>query len=150
MIPDGVARPASWVAASTWRQVQPPPTRTVRSAAFDLDRLQRRQVEDDAVVADAEAAAVVAAAADGERQLVAAREGDRGGHVVRARAPGDERRAPVDHRVEDRARLVVARVFGSDQLAAEGSAELLTAAIAAVVVVFIESPLAAVSWSWLL
>ena len=93
MMPLGVARPCSSVARSTSPQVQPPPTRTVRACRVDLDVLQQREVDDDAVVAGAEAGAVVAAAADGEQQVVVAGEGDRPGDVVGARrsarsAPG--------------------------------------------------------------
>ena len=71
---------------------------------IDLDGLQEGEVEDDSVVADPQPAAVVAAAANGEQQVVAAREGDRLGHVRGAGAAGDQRRPAVDHRVEDRAR----------------------------------------------
>ncbi len=84
----------------------------------------QREVEDDSVVADPESAAVVAAAANGEQQVVSAREGDRRGHVRGAGAAGDQRGPAVDHRVVDRARLLVARVGGTDQLARELRPEL--------------------------
>ena len=59
---------------------------------IDGDRLQQREIADDAVVDAAEAAAVVAAAADRERQVVLARERDRRRDVLGARAPRDQRR----------------------------------------------------------
>ena len=90
----------------------------------DLDRLHRREVDHDPVVDGAEAAAVVAAAADRQRQVVLGGEADRPGDVVGVRAAGDQRRAAVDHRVVDGARLGVGRVVGTDQLAAE-TAQLL-------------------------
>ena len=77
MIPEGVASPCSWAAASTMFQLQPPPARIGAVGGVDLDRVQAGEVEHDAVVADAEAAAVVAAAADGEQQVVVAGERDR-------------------------------------------------------------------------
>ena len=85
----------------------------------DLDRVQAGEVEHDAVVDDAEAAAVVAAAAHGEQQVVLACERDRRLDVGDALTVRDQRRAPVDHRVEHRARLVVAGVLRADHGARE-------------------------------
>ena len=65
----------------------------------------------------------MAAAADGERQVVVARERDHPCHLIRRRGPGDQRRPLVDHRVVDAARLVVLGVVGADQATPE-SAEL--------------------------
>ena len=48
-----------------------------RGSAIDLDSLHEGEVEHDAVVADPQSAAVVSAAANGEQQVVAARERDR-------------------------------------------------------------------------
>ena len=45
-------------------------------AGIDRDRIQQREIRDDAVVDAPEAAAVVAAAPDRQRQVVCAREGD--------------------------------------------------------------------------
>ena len=81
----------------------------------DLDVLQQRQVDHDAVVDRSETGAVVAAAADGEQQVVVARERDHPCHLIRRRGPGDQRRPLVDHRVVDAARLVVLGVVGADQ-----------------------------------
>jgi hypothetical protein len=86
---------------------------------IDLDALQRREVDDDAVVAGAQPGAVVAAAAHREQQPVIAGEADDLGHVGGARALRDERRAAVDHRVVDLPRLVVVGVLGADQAALE-------------------------------
>jgi hypothetical protein len=52
-----------------------------------------------AVVTDAEARAVVAAAAHRERQVMRPREADRARDVLRVCAPRDQRWPPVDHRV---------------------------------------------------
>ena len=85
----------------------------------DLDAAHRPEVDHDAVVAAAEAAAVVSAAADGEQRVMPARKPDHRRHVVGGRAAGDHRRALVDHRVVQRASVVVARVGRADQLAGE-------------------------------
>ena len=50
---------------------------------IDRDRLQQREIADDSGVDAAEATAVVAAAADRERQVVRARERDRRRDLVR-------------------------------------------------------------------
>ncbi len=85
---------------------------------IDPDALHRREVDDEPVVAGAEAGAVVAAAADGEEQAVFAGEVDGGDDVGGVGAAGDQGRALVDHGVVDRARLVVARIAGLDEAAA--------------------------------
>ena len=72
----------------------------------------------------------MAAAADGEQQVVLARERDGVGHVVGVAQRGDQRRPPVDHRVVDLARLVVVGVVGPDQPPPEAG-ELLRAPRAA-------------------
>ena len=83
---------------------------------IDLDVLQAREVEDDAVVAGAQPGAVVAAAAhrQQERRGRAAKETTLATSSASV-AVGDQRRAPVDHRVVDLAGLVVAGVLGADQ-----------------------------------
>ena len=85
----------------------------------DLDVLERGEVDHHAVVAGAETGAVVAAAADRDRKLVLAGEGDRARDVVRPGGTRDQRGPAVDHRVVDGARVVVAGVAGLDQPAAE-------------------------------
>jgi hypothetical protein len=94
------------------------------SLGVDVDVAQQREVDHHAVVARAEPGAVVAAAADRHDEVVCAREAERPRDVVRARAARDQRRALVDHRVEEAARLLVVAVLRSDQAARE-SAQLL-------------------------
>jgi hypothetical protein len=86
---------------------------------IDLDVAQQREVDHDAVVARPQPGAVVPAAADGERQVVLARESDGPGHVLGPGAARDQRRPLVDHRVVDLAGLVVVGVLRADQPALE-------------------------------
>ncbi len=88
-------------------------------AGVDLDSLQARQVEDHAVVARSQPAAVVAAAAHGQRELVVAGEGDDFRDVAGVGAARDQGGPPVDHRVVHLAGLVVAGVLGGRQLSLE-------------------------------
>ena len=62
-----------------------------------------------------EAGAVVAAAADASGRSCSRAKPTTVGDVVGARAARDQRRPLVDHRVVDRARLVVVGVVGADQ-----------------------------------
>ena len=91
---------------------------------IDLHVRHAGQVDHDRVVGGAEARDAVAAPADGQVELVLAREVHGRDHVVGRRAAHDDARPPVDHRVEDLARLVVARVARRDHLAADALAEL--------------------------
>ncbi len=91
----------------------------------DADAVHRREIDHQPVVDGAESGAVVPAAADGDEQVVVAGEVDRGDDVGDVGALGDERRVLVDHRVVDRARLVVARIAGLDELAAHGGGQRL-------------------------
>ena len=125
MIPEGTASPCSCVAASTCAPGAAAADAHGARARVDLDAVQEREVEDDAVVDDAQPAAVVAAAAHGEHEAVPAREGDRRRHVVGVRAATDECRVAVDHRVVDAARNVVTRVLGTHELARECPSEFL-------------------------
>ena len=92
MIPHGTARPC--VVRGLRRpspQVQPPPTRAVRASGSTDTALHLRQVDDDAVVDAAETAAVVAAAADRDRQVVLrGRSAIAARDVVGARAARDQ------------------------------------------------------------
>ena len=85
----------------------------------------RREVDDEAAVADGVAGDVVAAAADRHEQLVLAGEGDRGDDVGAPGAAGDQGRAAIDHGIEDLAGGVVVRVAGAQQLAAQARPERL-------------------------
>ena len=126
MIPHGTASPCACVAASTSRPgAAAADANRARARGSTDDRVQQREVDDDAVVDAAEAAAVVAAAADREREVVRrARSAIARATSSGARAARDQRRPLVDHRVEQRPRLVVARVVGPDQLALERCSEL--------------------------
>jgi hypothetical protein len=66
----------------------------------------------------------VLAAADGDDELLGARELDRAHDVGDAGAAHDQRRAAVDRSVPDRARGVVAVIAGADHLAAHAFGEL--------------------------
>ena len=90
---------------------------------IDVNVRHAGQVDDDRVVGGAEAGDAVAAAAHGQVELVLAREVHGRDHVVGGRAAHDDARPPVDHRVEDLARLVVACVARRDHLAADALAE---------------------------
>ena len=90
-----------------------------------LDRPQQGQVRDDSVVANPEARAVVPAAAHRQRKLMRPREADRTRHVLRVCAARDQRRAPIDHRVVDLARVVVVGVLRREQPSRESSLQLL-------------------------
>ncbi len=73
----------------------------------------------------ADAGDVVAAPAHRNEQVVLAGEVDRVYDVGHARRAGYERGPPVDHAVPDLAGLFVARVAGTEQLAAQARPELL-------------------------
>ena len=86
---------------------------------IDIDRLEQREVDDDAVVTRPQSGAVVAAAAHGQQQVVRGGEANRRCDVVGVGAARDQRRTLLDHRVVDLARLAVVGVIGADQLAPE-------------------------------
>jgi hypothetical protein len=79
-----------------------------------------REVDDEPVVDAAQARAVVSAAADRQRQALAARVPDGGDHVGRVGTAGDQRRPAIDHRVVERATLVVVGVAWRGEGAAHG------------------------------
>ena len=74
----------------------------------DPDALHRRQVDDDPAVGGGEPGQAVSTTANGDLELLAARELDGGDDVGDARAANDERRTPVDHPVPDGPSRVVA------------------------------------------
>ena len=90
-----------------------PPLRIDRGATHP------REVDHDAVVAGREAGDAVAAAPNGDDELLLTGETERRDDVVGARRPHDHRRPTVDHAVPDRARRVVVRVAGAHDLARE-------------------------------
>ena len=89
----------------------------------DADAAHRREVDDEAVVDEGGACDVVAAAADGERQLVLGGEADGGRDVVGVGAARDRGRALVDHAVPHAAGGVVLDVIGRDDLAGQALGE---------------------------
>ena len=91
---------------------------------IDLDRLHRREVDDESVVAGAVADRRVPTTADGDRQAVLAAEVDGVLHVLDARAAGDQRRTSVEVAVPDVPRLLVAIVAVLEQLPVERSPEI--------------------------
>ena len=77
---------------------------------IDVDSLHPGQVDHDASVDRAEAGDAVTPAADGQVELVLAGEVHRGRDIRVLEAPHDDFGPPVDHRVEDLARVLVAPV----------------------------------------
>ena len=113
MMPAGTARPNACVG-----MVDVAPQRAAAGEhgvllRVDADVPHRRQIDDQAVVAHAQAAGVVAAAADRHQQLVLAAEVHRRDDVGDVGAAGDQARPPVDHPVVDLAGLVVLGVAGA-------------------------------------
>ena len=90
---------------------------------IDLHIPHTRQVDDECVVRGPETRDAVPSSA--YRQLEPALTGERdcGYHVVGAGAPYDERRSPIDHRVEHPACILVPLVVRGDDLAANALAE---------------------------
>ena len=85
----------------------------------DPHALHRRQVDDQAVFDAAETRTIVAAAANGDRELVVAAEIHGRDDIADIRASGDEQRAFVDHRVVEPSRLFIFRMVASDNRAAK-------------------------------
>ena len=90
---------------------------------IDLNVRHAGQVDHDRVVGSAEAGDAVATPAHGEVELVLAGEAHSRDHVVGGRAADDDTGPPVDHGVEDLARLLVSRVARRDHLTADALAE---------------------------
>src|SRR5436190_14108868 len=93
------------------------------SRRVDGHLVHRREVDHETVVDAAEAAAVVAAAADGDPQAALARERDRGGDIAFVDAVRDRCRPLVDHGVVEGAGLVVPGVLTIDDATLYRSAE---------------------------
>src|SRR5688572_11248393 len=100
----------------------------VQASALDTDgsaygihpcASHRREVDDHPTFAHRMAGDGMGAAAHGHKHVVLARKQHGGDHVGHALAPRDERGTPVDIRVPDLARHVVARIVWADQLAKE-------------------------------
>ena len=78
--------------------------------------LHAREVEHDPPVADCVPRDAVAAAADGQHEVVIAGVPDPRCDVARVPASDDRQRSPVDHRVEHGAGVVVPRIVGADHV----------------------------------
>ena len=102
-----------------------PPAATAdgRDVGIDSDSAHARQVDDEAVVDAAQAAAIVAAAADGDVEALLASEPHRGDHVRDITTLDDHRWAFVDHRVVQRTSVVVAAVASHENVAPNVAAE---------------------------
>jgi hypothetical protein len=90
---------------------------------IDPDALHRRQVEDDAALANRQTREAVPATPDGDREAGRSGEPHRGDHVGRAGAARDERGEAIYRSVPDLALLVVGRIPGSNELSAKGTLE---------------------------
>ena len=93
-------------------------------SGIEVHSLHRREIDDEAIVAERLARDVVAAAAHGDEEIVPPRELERVLDVGYSLAPDDEGRVLVDHRVEDRPGRIVPREPGSKQLTAQAALEL--------------------------
>ncbi len=122
--PPVTASPNAWVSWSKSAHVAAALGDGGAAGGVDAHAGHGRQVDDHAAVAGGEAGKRVPAAADGDEQVLAAREVDRAHDVGDAGAADDQRRPPVVGAVPDRARLVVAVVVGADELAAQALLEL--------------------------
>ena len=74
---------------------------------IDMNVLDRRKVDDQAIVADSQTAGVVAAASNRNPQIVFPAEMNGGHHIGYIGALGDQTRLAIDHRVIDLALFVV-------------------------------------------
>ena len=90
---------------------------------IDVCTAHPREVDHDTVVAGREAGDAVAAAADGDDELLLTGEAERSDDVVGVGRPNDQRRATVDHAVPDRARRVVTGVVRAHDLTGESVAQ---------------------------
>jgi hypothetical protein len=95
------------------------------TARVDLDVGHVAEVEDDAVVAQRQPGDRMAAGAHRDREAVLAGERERGDDVIDADAARDEPRPPPDHRVEERAGVLVSRVAGLVHAAEQTEAQFV-------------------------
>ena len=113
-----------WVARSKSLHTAPPCTVAVRASGSTLTAFILRMSITSAPVGEAGTRDAVAAAADRNLEVVAPSERNRLRDVVGARALCDHRRAPVDHRVEDLAGVLVTTVVRLEDRAGEIRAKL--------------------------
>ena len=113
------ASPCAPVAAFSSFQVTPPPAVTVpRSGSTAIAFISARSIIT-AAVGHGAAGDVVSAAADRHVEPRVARQRERGDDVAGGPAADDQRRAPVDQPVVDRARLVITLVLRPEDAVAE-------------------------------
>ncbi len=82
---------------------------------IDANPLHVREVDHQAVVAGAQAGAIVPATTDSQCQLVVARKIDRSDHIGDIHAAGDQRGLLVDHGIIDLASLRIVSIAGTKQ-----------------------------------
>ena len=92
---------------------------------IDAHAVHPRKIDHEPAVAHGVPGHAVAASANRYEKIVVAGERHRSDHVGGARTSYDERRVPVDHRVEDRAGAVVAVLAGTENAAADPRAKAL-------------------------
>ena len=122
--PTGQTSPAACACSSSSARSAPPATRAVRAPGSTVHASHPGEVDHDAVIARREARDAVAAAPDGDEQILLAGEPKRRDDVIDVRRSDDQRRVPVDEPVPHDARGVVARVAGTDDLAVEAAVEV--------------------------
>ena len=98
-------------------QVAPPAARAIRVSASTSTCRIDREVDHEAVVADAMPSGIVPTTANRDLQSVLACELERRGHVVAAETARDHRGPASDERVEPAARVFVAVVARRDDRA---------------------------------
>jgi hypothetical protein len=85
----------------------------------NTDAVHRRKIDDKRTIGDRRSGHIVTAATNGDRQVMIAREPDRGQDIGDLKAAGDHRRMAVDHPVPDLTRRIVRRIDGKDQRATQ-------------------------------
>ena len=123
--PPTVASPCSWVAASTSPQVSAAAHADDPPLRVDDQLAQAADVDDEAVLDERGAGDRVAAAADRDAHAARPRERERGADLVGVGDAGDVARARLDHRVEERAGVLVLGLAGVVDMASQGVAQLV-------------------------
>ena len=90
---------------------------------IDAHRFHRRQVQHQAAVAHRAARDVVTTPADGEQQTLRPRQTHAEEHIGGAGTAKDQTGAPVDHRIPDRARFIVAGIVRQQRCAAQAGTQ---------------------------
>src|SRR5438874_6268479 len=85
----------------------------------DTNRTHRSEIDHQPIIWDSQAQHAVSTATDAELEVQVARGPNRCPHVRDVVAASDQARPPVDHRVPYRARRVIARVSGGEDIAVD-------------------------------